>query len=163
MTRARLAAFVAVVVAVVGSIVWSRVRSVVVPRPARWIETPLICPGPDVSPSDLDEAVAWWRQLGHDLEVDCDGPWNVSIDLDPTLDTRDSIDEGELVHGRAHVLGEGGEIDAAEILLRPGVGALAIAHELGHALGYLHPAFAPSGHLMHPSRPGWDGRGLQAP
>jgi len=144
----------------IGAVIgWGRVRNVEVPRPARWEDAPVVCSGPGVDSTALEEAVAWWRELGHDLQVSCDG-WTVSIDVDPTLDTRGSVEDLSTTHGSTHVWTQDSVVAAAEIRIRPGVGALAIAHELGHALGYQHPAAAPSGHILHPSRPGWDGRGL---
>lgn len=138
---------------------WARVKDVTVPRAGVWDDVPVIC-ARGVSSRDVVEAVEWWRKLGHKLELSCDG-WSVSLDADPTVDTRASYDDVAVTHGVtvAHV--DEGVVVAAEIRVLPSAGALVIAHEIGHSLGYLHPQACPTGHLMHPSRPGWDDRGLK--
>ena len=143
-----------------GIIGWGRVRDVRVPRIGVWRDVPRLCvsgvPGPDVN-----RAIAWWRSLGHQIEVGCDR-WTISLDADPTVDDRASVDDLSETHGITVVHVDSGVVVAAEIRVMPRAGALVVAHELGHALGYRHPDAAPSGHMMHPHRPGWDSRGLEA-
>lgn len=97
----------------------------------------------------LDQAVAWWVGLGHQVELGC--PGSVRLEADETLR------ELGLTHARSNQ----GLMVEATIRVRPKARALVIAHELGHALGYEHPPAPPSGHMMHPTRPGWDSRGLE--
>lgn len=162
MTRNRFAVFCVVTALAAVIVLWGRVRTVEVPHPARWEDPFVVCPGEGVASAALDEAVTWWKEMGHDLEVGCD-EWSVSVDVDPALDTRASVEDLAVTHGETHVWAVDGVVAAAEIRVLPGADALVLAHELGHALGYLHPLAPPSGHLLHPSRPGWDGRGLEGP
>ena len=127
-----------------------RTRDVTVPRSARWDGPALVCPGRGVDIEAVERAAAWWRELGHDIRVDCAGPWAIAIDADPIL----------RMLGLTRVTEADGFVVFAEVLVQPGAWDLVIAHELGHALGFRHARQAPSGHLMHPSRPGWDARGL---
>lgn len=159
-TPLRLAAFVAVTLAAVGAVVWGRVRTVDVPQVAVWADVPAVCAGPGVPLAALDTALEWWAERGHHATRSCDA-WTVSIDVDPTIDQRASVEDVTLTHGLTVLHAEGGVAVAAEIRVLPHASALVLAHELGHALGYQHPPAAPTGHLMHALRPGWDGRGLQ--
>lgn len=141
------------VAAVVGGLVlWGRVRSVDVPQPYSWGDAVVVvCPGPEVDPAALVEAVSWWVDLGHRVSVgsaSCD----VTIDVDVALED----------HGltRCTSTTDGQQV-ACQAWVRRGAAALVIAHELGHALGYQHPDGAPTGHMMHRSSPGWDARGLR--
>jgi hypothetical protein len=143
-----------------GVIAWGRVKPVKVPRVGSWEDVPVVCAGRGVDPAALDQAAVWWDSQGHELELSCER-WTVSIDIDATLDTRASVDDVALTHGVTVLHTDQAVVVAAEIRVLPGADALVIAHELGHALGLLHPRFAPSGHILHPSRPGWDGRGVQ--
>lgn len=146
--------------AVIGGIVaWGRVRAVHVPTVGTWADVPVVCPGQGVPDDALRQAVAWWDQRGRPIEVGC-SDWSVSLDVDPTLDERASVDDVSLTHGMTALHADGQTIVAAEIRILPGSDALVIAHELGHAFGLLHPRAAPTGHILHPHRPGWDGRGV---
>lgn len=146
--------------AVLSVAAWGRFRSVEVPRPATWPGPVQICVRAGVDVAEVDQAVGWWRSRGHAVSRGCPG---VEIWGDPAVDTRSSVDDPEVVHGHTRVQAAGDRIVFAEIRVVPDADALVVAHELGHALGYRHPRFAPTGHLMHPSRPGWDGRGLEGP
>lgn len=146
------AAGLAVVAAALGTVVWGRVRAVAVPRVATWPAAVEVCATPDVDPTALRRALQAWRDLGHD--IDYGTRCAVSIRVDYLL-------EG---HGLCRSTATtDGQMIRAEVLVRSGSDAVALAHELGHALGYEHPAAPPTGHLMHPTAPGWDARGLEAP
>lgn len=147
----------AVSAAIAGVVAWGRVRSVTVPRPARWASAPRIWRGSGVDRARLEEAIRWWRARGHDLWIG--GPSEPSA----ILVVAQPQPEGRAGNTRCWATPDGSTLVRAEVEVRPEADALTIAHELGHALGYLHPVAAPSGHLMHPSRPGWDGRGLEGP
>lgn len=157
-----LAAGSLLAVVVLGVVAWGRVRPVEVPRLARWEGTMTVCPGRGVSVLELERAVTWWRFRGWDAVVSCDA-WNVSVEVDPTLDTRASVEDVGTTHGVTRVHAQDGVVVLAEIRVLPGADALVLAHELSHALGFGHAKLAPTGHITHPHAPGWDGRGLTAP
>jgi hypothetical protein len=156
-------------------IAWGRVRSVTVPQPAHWTAPPAVCVSGDVDHAALRDALDAWRSHGHRILRSCDGRPGITVAVDPALDDAGPSggDPGEHTAtdemgrpsrwGTTHVVALGDVMVSAEIRLHPHAGALTLAHELGHALGYLHPVAAPTGHLMHPSSPGWDWRGLEAP
>jgi hypothetical protein len=155
-----LAAGLALSALVAGFIGWGRFRPVEVPHHARWEAVPLLCPQPGVDGPALLQAVRWWREQGHALELSCDR-WTVWIGVDPTIDTRDSVEDLGTRHGWTAVAVMDGIARSAEVRVLPGSDALVYAHELGHVLGFAHPRAAPTGHILHPRRPGWDGRGVQ--
>jgi hypothetical protein len=159
--RRLLAAGLALSTLIAGFIAWGRVRTVEVPDHADWESVPLLCPQPGVDGAALLQAVRWWREQGHELTLSCD-QWTVWIGVDATIDTRDSVEDIGTTHGWTALAVQDGIARSAEVRVLPGSDALVYAHELGHVLGYAHPRAAPTGHLMHPRRPGWDGRGLAA-
>ena len=144
----------AVSLVVLGAVGWGQTRPVRVPTVGRWTRTPVIIPGPGVGETNLDIARATWAGLGHRSVVLHTGPADISIVVDPAL-----VDRGKTVC----TVVNGSTITRAEIRVKPGATALELAHELGHAFGYLHPYLCPSGHLMHPRHPGWNARGLERP
>jgi hypothetical protein len=83
------------------------------------------------------------------------------VGVDPTLDTRDSVDDLGTTHGWTAVAVQDSVALSAEMRVLPGSDAIVYGHELGHVLGFAHPKACPSGHILHPRRPGWDGRGVQ--
>jgi hypothetical protein len=151
----------AVVLAVVG---WGQLRDVDVPRPLGWDHTPLtVCAGAGVDTAALGEAIGAWRDHGHPVVPSSAPACDVEVLVDEQLDARDSVDDDRFVHGRASIRHTGGLIESAELRVVDGADVLVLEHELGHALGYAHPIGAPTGHLLHPSRPGLrDWRGLDA-
>jgi hypothetical protein len=156
-----LAAGLALSALVAGFIGWGRVRAVEVPRVGRWEAVPIVCARPEVDETALREAVRWWEAQGHELRLSCTR-WTVWVGVDPTIDTRDSVEDLGTTHGWTAVAVQDGIARSAEVRVLPGSDALVYAHELGHVLGFVHPKAAPSGHMMHPFRPGWDSRGLAA-
>lgn len=153
-----LGAGLALTAAFAGIIGWGRVREVEVPTVGVWETIPTICVH-TVPAADVAEAVNWWRRQGRPMVVSC-RDWTVSLTEDPTVDLRDSVDDTDERHGVTVVRTSRDVIVGADIRVMPGAGALLVAHELGHALGFLHPVAAPTGHIMHPHHPGWDGRGV---
>lgn len=146
-----------------GIVVWGRVRDVEVRQVATWDRPVTVCASSGVDPDALREAVRRWRDQGHDLSIStriCD----IQVMVDASLDDRTSIRNRRLVRARTAVEHERGRIEHAEIRVLPDAGLLALCHELGHALGYMHPRAAPTGHLLHPHDPSlndWRGLGGQ--
>ena len=144
-----------------GFIVWGRIRDVEVPRIATWDGPVTVCGSPGVDPELLREAVDRWRDMGHDIDVStnvCD----VQVSIDESLDERTSFRTKKHVRARTAIEHVGGRIVHADVRLLPEAGLLALCHELGHALGYMHPRAAPTGHLLHPHDPSLDDwRGLE--
>lgn len=104
--------------------------------------------------------------MGHDIDLSSSlQVATVIVAGDPTIDGRDSAEQATPTrHGVTHAWTTSfGLTTRADVRVLPYASALVIAHELGHVLGYEHPRAAPSGHLLHPTRPGWDGRGLEGP
>lgn len=152
-----LGAGLAVSAAIGGLVAWGRVRSVSVPRPARWATPPRIWRGSGVDREALEVAIRWWRARGHDVWI------GGASDPSAILVVAQPQPEGRAGSTHCWATPDGATLVRAEVSVAPGADALTLAHELGHALGYEHPVAPPSGHLMHPSRPGWDGRGLEGP
>ncbi len=151
---------------------WARVKAVKVPRDGRWRSPPSIVLGPGVSETAVTRALDWWSDLGHEFgplsresgpgivilvdpaRVDALGP-SVVVSTDAVCEAHGFTETRVDRHGRF--------ITSADIFLRRGDDALAIAHEIGHALGYHHPQDPSAGHMMSSLTPGWrDSRGLGA-
>lgn len=160
-----------------GIILWGRVRDVNVPQPASWDHVPVLCAsGPGVDRPALAEAIEAWRKEGHVITQSCNGATDITLIVDPLLDNSGAgpiggaggdvdhvnTDAGtNTLWGSTRVQAAGDRILHADIVLHPDSTGLAYAHEIGHALGYLHPIAPPTGCLMHPSKVGWDMRGLK--
>lgn len=150
------------VAAVIGGVVaWGRVRTVDVPRRGHWETPPAVHAARGVDGAALDRAVRWWAARGHRLVLLPPDSSRLGVGVEVRVDR--ALPEG--LRGLTHVWATPGTrtLVRAEVRLAPGADALVIAHELGHVLGWEHPPAAPSGHMMHPTRPGWDGRGLEGP
>lgn len=121
----------------------------------RWGETLHECPSEDFPRDVLEEAVDLWRAEGFSIVIDCGAP-SASIVIDPTVDIRASVDDLAIRHGvTGHlVLSADGEITGAATRMLPGPTVEWTAHEIGHQLGFAHPNFCPSGHVMHPHNAG---------
>ena len=135
-------------------VVWARLRRVVVPRVAEPLQGTIyvgVEPGCGIPLGTVHEAVAVWKQLGHQLTDPAVGEGMITIRAwEPGLAAKQGRPGADGMH-----------IEGDIYVSRPSV--LLLAHELGHALGYSHPRNAPTGHLMHhlPSRRGFDTRGLE--
>jgi len=152
---------------VLAAVVWGRLRRIVVPRAGKWGSDPITIWEPVEFTNDdkvnLVTAIAVWVELGHRLTIGNVGTQFIGIVVDKGLDTRDSVEDETVTFGRTRVTQERGQIVSATVRVLPEPSALTLAHELGHALGFLHPAGVPTGHLLHPTNPGWDTRGLEGP
>lgn len=170
-TTAGLALFLLFVGLATVAVVWGRFRRVRVPRPHRWgARGPRLWVAPssdaEVDGAKLDEAIAWWQQRGHDVGWAANAQTaTCEVLVDRTIDQRASAEQAHPTHYdlTRRWLAPSGLVIRAEIRTLPGPDALLLAHAIGHALGYEHPRAAPSGHLLHPTRPGWNGRGLEGP
>jgi hypothetical protein len=158
------------------AVLYGRVRSVEVPQPAHWPGVALVCAGEGVDRVALVEAIDQLEEHGQKARLlargeDCtprDGI--VAVRVDPSLDTEAGMgggieadgDEPRIVWGLTHVVAEGERIRSATVRLHPRQDATGDAHELLHALGWEHPKFAPTGHVLHPSNPSLrDWRGVE--
>lgn len=172
MSRTKTTAYVvgaAVSAAFLAVIGWGQLRSITVPQPAAWPQPPALCAsGPGVDEAALRKAVEEWRQHGHPVRLDCNAP-DVLLSVDQALeagtdwnadDPEHALDDAPQTWGLTRCQSLGDELLSCTVRMHPRAGPIAYTHELGHALGYQHPALCPSGHLLHPSRPGWDWRGL---
>ena len=149
---------VAGVLVVAGFLTWivvGQVKKTVRPMVlGHWGDALHVCPSEDFPGDVLEQAVDLWRGDGFDITIGCSVPF-ASIVIDPTVDIRDSVDDVGIQHGVTKVTQTAdGEITAAETRMLPGPTVAWTAHELGHQLGFGHPNFCPSGHVMHPHNPG---------
>ncbi len=143
-----------------GIILFARVKEVNVKTFATWEEPPVLCISKEFNQTELHQALEWWADLGYTFERSCETHTG-SLQIDPTIDQRDSYDDVSVTHGLTSLSVKDGKIYQAESKVLPGSDALVIAHELGHLLGFRHPNFCPTGHILHPHNPGWDSRGLE--
>jgi len=167
---------------------------VVVPRVAEWEEPPDVWLDPSLGDLYLPlvRAVEQWERLGHELgALTHSGSPATGIRILPR--PIDRVRVRALAHVSADFEDDPGaeapeddhEVDAPDGVIRSAViyvdpldcDALTLAHELGHALGYLHCTarlrradasrgvqVPKSGHLMHPryEESGWGTAGLDA-
>lgn len=146
--------------AILGVVAWGRVRSVTPRRVDRWEHTPTLWYGPGVDRLDLNEALRTWRGLGHAVVLVPGPDANITITVDPALGPAGFDDSGDLGVTKVYTTVDHVLVKAA-VRVASEADALVLAHEIGHALGYQHPWFCPTGHLLNPRRPGWDTRGLE--
>ena len=145
-------------------VLYGRFRKVTVPKPRYWsTPRPLVACDPSLA-APTAEAITRLRAIG--LPIDWAGSPSmatITVRADASLDDRASVDDGApSLHGITHSRTDAdGWTFGADVRVLPWASAVVIAHELCHALGYEHPnPWPPSGHLLHPTRPGWDARGI---
>jgi hypothetical protein len=159
---------VATSVAVLGAVLFGRVRGVDVPRVAEPAYPVTVCVDESVPMGVAAEAVSLWVAVGHHIDIarPCtEGRVTVSVDRVRVdlMAPPDATMEGGSAHGVTDLRHTDGRITRAAVYLHDPTDVEVLAHELGHALGYLHARWAPAGHLMAPdhSRIGRDMRGLE--
>jgi hypothetical protein len=155
-------------------ILFGRLKKVKVPQNGTWEKPPTVRYEVPTNEDDITRAVNWWGKIGHKVKIVEKSPPNtpladgeIRIRIDPAeVDRRRPpvVEDGEIKGGGHGVtdttIGKDGKIQHALILLYQN-DALTLAHELGHALGFGHPSNTPTGHMMNPTKPGWDDhRGL---
>ena len=145
--------------AIAGVVAWGRVRAIAPRRVDTWPTTPTLWYGPGVDAISVGRALDVWRGLGHVIERVASPAAGITIVVDPSLGVVNL--DGDHTDGLTMVSALDHRIVRASIRVATRADAVTIAHEIGHALGYKHPLFCPTGHLMHPRRPGWDTRGLE--
>mgnify|MGYP001186430633 CR=1 FL=1 len=150
----------AVSTAILGVVAWGRVRAVNPRRVDRWDRAPTLWYGPGIDRIDIAEALRTWSGLGHVVVLVNDPGADIAVTVDPALGPAGFDESGDLGVTKVFVTTDHRIVKVA-VRVMPGADALVLAHELGHAFGYQHPWFCPTGHLLNPRRPGWDTRGLE--
>lgn len=152
--------------AVIG-VIFGRVKDVDPPRVGFWSKSPVVCiSSPEINRDEVVRAINWWRERCYDIQyakygTDCNGAGMIEVVLDPLIDQRTSIEDGEWNRELTRVSQDGDDqIIRAKIFVATPEEAIVYAHGIYHAIGYLHPKFPPSGHIGHPKNPGWDDRGI---
>jgi len=133
---------------------WGRVRSVEVPRPARWAHVASVCPGPGVRLAEPMRLLLTHEQAVRAEPGACDGRSAIHVEISeadidrlrPSEATWDAV-EVRGVYERTITLGT---ITDCRVYVADGADTAAIVHEVAHCLGHDHPRNAPTGHVMHP-------------
>lgn len=145
--------------AVAGVVAWGRLRRVDVTRVGSWLGAPTIAVADLEDLAVVVQAARWLRELGWPIgRVSAGGAGDIRVV--PWNPARFNGDDPRGWTGLDFYPGTT-RIRSATVMLRER-SKVAAVHELLHAMGCDHPPWCPTGHPLHPRRPGLrDTRGLR--